>query len=1087
MNIYQPMLFVGLGGTGCLIGAELERRLRDELCGPDGTALQSRMTGRNFLPYQLPSCLQFVYADLNEAELTRLRQRVVPTEEHVPAAERTARFVRNLVPRHNNYPEVARSLRTNLPVQVREWLPPAAGEPRVAPLIRGAGQLPTVGRAALYETLRHDITPAQLPIDEAIGAINKSAGELDTLGGRLNRLNESCDVFVAFSVAGGTGAGIFYDYLHIIGRAFERADITAQIYPLVLMPSAFEDGMGGGRRAVLNSGRALLDLFRLVDDQNAQAAGTTLDNSGISGQMRVHYPTIGPVRLRPATVQTAFLFSRSFGVEREDLHRSIVSFVLSMVGTGLHADGEHAKVQDRVYQSFADDFVNHGVDRQVLAYSGIGNRGVSTGLVASMTVPVDDLADIISSRILARAVDELSVPAPGGAESNRTLIDRFLAAANLDPLRIRPREEFTEPAIARGEAAITRALNSRVRAMRSALEAHESALALRAAELARNFDHHRAVEHLLGDVDPVRLHRIVVGHPKLPDAADRAGVLGVLEERRTEPAAAAGIEMTPPRPGRIPNRWFGLRRARWSDGPVRRALSRQDAWYAWRSDRAWHRAWAQQSQVWERKLPAMRREITATVEALTAHARQEEASFAHRTADLYRPRTGVSYLLPPLGGLDQFYQAVVRRFVQRADLALRPTSTEAEILTALLGGEGWRAAHATATRHGPEAVVTYVRNLVKQQVKRLFVNQGEYGWGEEPLLPALRHLLATLAGVPAPPVGEDDLEAFRRSLIGMVPGGFVPQGTGQLKVLVAYPAVERNPQIEKYLQEKINLTAEPDAVVEFREVDTESIVVVFFRTSMSLTEVPELREVLRQWKEALAEGHPQDFLRWRQRLGYEFGWLATTDEHRVQIMHRLLCAMWNGDVETTGQWESPQEVTVRLGAARDAVSMTLRLLPYKRTSSWGYLIRAYEEWTLTDNDPIRRDFCEKLMVTLPDGVRDGRHSSPSALYLWFMDEHRQQQVAALERLLQDSSDSSRGWVEELHRFWKYTVADAENLEFEGMPNVQSESLRHLRAEAEEGYEFRAEAIGSGSGILEIDSGGTAALDSGYGDSTAGGR
>src|SRR5262249_55055670 len=181
------------------------------------------------------------------------------------AGDRGARLVRNLAPGHNNYPEVARSLRTNLPLTMREWLPPAAGEPRVAPLIRGAGQLPTVGRAALYETLRHDITPAQQPIDEAIGAINKSAGELDALGGRLNK---SCDVFVAFSVAGGTGAGIFYDYLHIIGRAFERADIIAQIYPLVLMPSAFEDGMGGGRRAVLNSGRALLDLFRLVDDQN---------------------------------------------------------------------------------------------------------------------------------------------------------------------------------------------------------------------------------------------------------------------------------------------------------------------------------------------------------------------------------------------------------------------------------------------------------------------------------------------------------------------------------------------------------------------------------------------------------------------------------------------------------------------------------------------------------------------------------------------------------------------------------------------------------------------------------------------------
>ena len=31
------------------------------------------------------------------------------------------------------------------------------------------------------------------------------------------------DVFVAFSVAGGTGAGIFYDYLHLIGNLFEQS------------------------------------------------------------------------------------------------------------------------------------------------------------------------------------------------------------------------------------------------------------------------------------------------------------------------------------------------------------------------------------------------------------------------------------------------------------------------------------------------------------------------------------------------------------------------------------------------------------------------------------------------------------------------------------------------------------------------------------------------------------------------------------------------------------------------------------------------------------------------------------------------
>ena len=57
------------------------------------------------------------------------------------------------------------------------------------------------------------------------------------------------DVFVAFSVAGGTGAGIFYDYLHLIADTLARnGDLRVKVYPLVLMPSAFPEGLGGGRQ-----------------------------------------------------------------------------------------------------------------------------------------------------------------------------------------------------------------------------------------------------------------------------------------------------------------------------------------------------------------------------------------------------------------------------------------------------------------------------------------------------------------------------------------------------------------------------------------------------------------------------------------------------------------------------------------------------------------------------------------------------------------------------------------------------------------------------------------------------------------------
>lgn len=476
MQIYQPMMFVGLGGTGCRVGAELERRLREELCGPDGSALQEIMQGKNFLPYQLPSCLQFVYADLSEDEFGTLERRVVPDAEHLAAAERTMHLVRDLIPEHDTYPEVARSLRVSARSYVSDWLPETAGEPRIGPLSRGAGQLPTIGRAALFETFRAGLSPAQAPLNRAIGNINNSLGELSVLGGGTRGM--SCDVFVAFSVAGGTGSGLFYDYLHLVGDAFARNAYRARIYPLVLMPSAFEEGLGGGRAARLNAGRSLLDLFRLIDDQNAQQAGTQLDHAGVNGTLSVRYPGHTEMRLRASTVQTAFLFSMGAGVRRDDLHRSVVSLILSLVGTDLGGDADLGRYGGRGdYLSFADSFINSAVEREAPASTGIGNRGVSTSSVASMTIPTDDIADIIGSRIVAAAVTDLAVPLPGQSEQNSTLVERFFTESNLDALRLRAALPIKEPAAVSGADNIQNALATRARTMESALRSLDQQLA----------------------------------------------------------------------------------------------------------------------------------------------------------------------------------------------------------------------------------------------------------------------------------------------------------------------------------------------------------------------------------------------------------------------------------------------------------------------------------------------------------------------------------------------------------------------------------------------------------------------------------
>ncbi|WP_018638925.1 tubulin-like doman-containing protein [Parafrankia elaeagni] len=1069
MNIYQPMLFVGLGGTGCLIGAELERRLRGELCGPDGRALNLRVPGKNYLPYQLPSCLQFVYADLSENELTRLRTRVVPSEDHVNAAAATQHVTHGLIPTIDNYPDLARSLRVNAREHVRPWLPPSEGEPLVAPLILGAGQLPTIGRAALFETFRSGVAPAREPVAQAVGQIATSGQELAALGGKLG---QTCDVFVAFSVAGGTGAGIFYDYLHLIGDAFQQAKVRAKIYPLVLMPSAFDEGLGGGRPARLNAGRALLDLFRLVDDQNGRPAGTNLTMHGTSGTLGVRYPDGGrSINLMTSTVKTGFLFSRAGGVQRDDLHRSIVSLVLSLVGTGLENSGGSTATE--TFQSFADSFINSDAERGSPASSGIGRRGVSTSLVASMTIPAEDLADLVAARLLARGVDDLSSSTPGSSADDAALIRRFAFAANIGPILSRQPPGITESSAERGAGAILAALQARLQAMQGSLTSLHASVSRQVPEIAAAFDPGAGLDDLLGVVDLLHARRIVEGQPTAAEQVSRDGVVGFLANRRSEPRPPAGLTLNPPvpAPGSVRDHRLGSR-ARWGDPAVQQIIGAQDAWYNWRTRTVWNSAWDEHQRRWERPITRLRAQLRLVADAFAEHSRAEPGEFARRAADLYRARTGVTNLLPPHGDMDNFYQQALGRLV--AAQGLGGAASEGQVVHRVLGPDGWRRVWQALIERGGDAAVAVARDRLKEEVKRLF--QESSGIAGEPLLPTMASLLAEVVRRDGPPaVGDDDLRQFEAKIHGLVPATFSPQGSGKLKILVSYPAGARDPQIEKYLNRSLRLPTEPGISMEFRPINAESIVVVLLRSSMSVTQVPELRQILHHWAGALRNEQREDFLRWRQRLGYDYGWLATTEHDRVAILHRLLCAMWNGQVQVLdGKAGSPYAIRVVLGDSggdadelggyggggygggyggtgyggssrqhardtRDEVDMTLALSPFEPASSWGSLLRAYEDWSFADDEVVRDDFCRELMKAQPDGL-NSQVVEPDPVFRAFVDSVGEQ-ARLLADMLGGLPAGSRSWAEQQHDFWARTVPAALEMPF---ANVSTPARRDLR-------------------------------------------
>ncbi|MFI5932220.1 tubulin-like doman-containing protein [Actinoplanes sp. NPDC051494] len=1017
MRIYQPMLFIGLGGTGCKVGAELERRLREDLCGPDGTRLLGDMEGRNFLPYQLPSCIQFVYADLSAQELQRVRREVVPGREHEQAAQKTMRLITDLVPAGlGNSAEVAQSLRINLDEDTVGWLPPADSDPRIGPLVRGAGQLPTVGRAVLFETVRRNADTALLGIKEAIADINESAGDLFVVSGKRTQRVDPVIVFVVFSVAGGTGSGIYYDYLHLIGNLMVQGHKQAEIYPLVLMPSAFDDAQGGGRPAELNAGSALIELFRLIDDQNAQGSPGHLDSSGGHGNVSVRYPRLEEVQLPPNMIQTAFLFGRPVGgVRRDDLHRSMVSLMGSLVGAG-PSDQDQEESANRQYQSFADGFINGAVERYATSETGVGRRGVTTSAVAALTTPLLEITDILSTHLLANAITELQQP-PGAAELNKSHIRTFIAASGLDrlldatPIRIPPHQDPV------GYGPVLKALTDRANAMGAAIEKGRETLGKPIATLAQGFEPVAATEALLRDVDLFRMRRAVFGDPALTDPLDRGGFQTLLETWQSPPAPVNGLTAAaPPMPDNLPRKL--MQRLRITDEPAQAVIRRQDAWYAWQTRTLYNAAWKESRRLWSRPWQAYLEELRQITDQFRTLVRSDRQQFSLRSQDLYKSRVGVTYLLPAEDrGLEGFYDVVVERLKQEYSQRLSANANEGHLLNLMLGSDGWATAYAKG-RRDPEAAVGYVRQRIKEVVTEHLRPSDR---GRPALVPRMEDLLSNAALRRDKTVTDTDLTRFRQKLAELVPGGFAPDGRAPLKALITYPAGKQDAELERFLRREVPLPSDLGGEPEFRAVQADSMVVVLNRSSMGITEVPELRRVVKVWSEAQRHPRPHDYTSWRRRLAPDHGYLLMTAADRRKVLHRLLCAAWDGKVIVDGDPASPRHITVEIGNS-EAVAMRLELAPLGTLSSWASVLQAYEQWILADDNPIRRGLAARLMIHQPRDA-DRAPAPPAPVLEAFLDiaQQEKQKIKEAEQSRALARDPQLGVFRE---FWWTTLPAA---------------------------------------------------------------
>lgn len=1016
MKIYQRMLYVGLGGTGLKIGMQLEQRLRAELCGADGNALSRRPEFSQLQPFELPPFLQFVYADYDEAARTEAMRASERSTKTAVAARNTAVYINNMTPPANSYARVAEALRTGAPESVRGWLPPSDNEPQVSPLSIGAGQFPTVGRAALFETFRaaNGIAAIQEPLQTAVGRLARARGDLQALLGYTPR--EGCDIFVGFSVAGGTGAGIFYDFLRIVSAAVQKdlgddsATSDIRIYPLVVMPSAFDPGQGGGRAANLNGGPALRELFGMINNANS---GTENPPVTYPGEQTL---TIGA----HVPVQTAFLFRRPQAITSDDLHRSMVAFIISLIGTELQKETGTRE------GSFASWFVNRSHIRGEVAPDGIGRRPASTALAAQLTIPLAEIAEILSRRLVAEATRQLSHVSSN--ENNREQIEAFIAASGIaqlqarafdDPLPGVSAEEKGAREIVQELARLTQIASDQTRQLRRSLDT-------KVATLANDFNWGTGIRDATTKYDLFRVARIALGDQRLNNRVNQEGVAGFVTRRATpfdspQGHAFGGQAPTPP-----PLNDKLLRKVKWSDPAPSAALAELTDWYVWRTRAIWHETWNAYADTWRPRIGQMQSKLRNVVGAFTNQAASEQSEFQGSCQNLYQPRTGVVYFLPPdrnaSNDLNGFYQAsVLPKLRERLGV---PEGAEAGQIVNRIMGQKWNEAYEATTTGGDDAALQYVLQTVEDAVYEVLDRDDD-----NPILPRLKTLLAAVAAE------QDDtgfpsglVERFKTALAALLPAGFAPGGTTALTTQVFYPADGQNLAVEDFLKRTLFADrSEP----EFHQIaDANFLGIVLTRTELAATDVEEFRRLMQTWGDALDNPRAGDKLPWRQRLGYDARWIALSRDDRTRIMLSFLNALWDGSVEILGGTpESPEKLRISQFDAPGAPPIELELKPWGKLSRWSTLLRAYERYTLSEDTTAEERAAQLIRRVAPTGITDDP-GKPSPLYETLIELIPEQQRLA-SQVYEQIADAAKGQAMQVLEFWTETVPEARAHEFPG--------------------------------------------------------
>lgn len=1068
MSFSTRFLYVGLGGTGLKVGRELERLLREEMCGPDGRALVSMGgTFANMEPRQLPDFVQTVYLDFSESELRSLQADLLPRAPEV--ARRTATFVGALGAAGTASTDVTRQLRTSQSVyEITDgWLPPVTGdwggEPTFAPLATGAGQYPTIGRAALFAYMERFGSASLLrDFADPLAKLSTSVGQLEEFAG-TSAAARSVVILVGCSVSGGTGGGIFLDVMRLVAHeAAQQLEGTPfVIVPLVMLPSAFERVLPPAKQryARLNTIRALADLGNLIDSQNspppAQPAPITRYPGG-SGTAPLE------IVLPSATIKTAFLFDKPGEIQSDgDLAERMARFAITLLRQPSVSKLEAGPLGGNRTMTLLDKLVNESGLLQQRHPSFVGRRPFATTACIAIPDGRDHLVHLVSERLLAallRANRDDQSPEKQAEAMKTAEVAADLVPPRQAPIDGRRRDEVINPSVAEPgpvadaysayQTALRQCVGGADAKRDGVLSDHLSAGAAAALEKATRYGEGNGWVMVLKN--SVAVHPDVDILPTLVGIRD-AAAKWKLGQLVAPPKTQAGQPMTFPGSGELllkQRSGFLNMTTEWvpNDDALRRVKHAEES----QVDAAW-RLFLKNERGGAVRFRDSADRLQETV--VGAIASLEEWIILNSTDAIRDRQADVVRRYSSAIDFEQLVANTVKALGERLEIA---DPTEMQVAHAILKARQGAVLDQWQARDNATVALLPVRLVesIREEVAHAFRRPNVYS-GIERILRDWAEQEETQLSAP--------VQQFRTRFSTVITDSVIP-GTidreVELLVSVAYPG-EQNDDVETRLREALEkqerlgqfLKRIPPTFVPRSAGD--ALVISVSLIGQGLLDIPDGATSLCSWVESAFSPYPDDRLAWRQREGYRDLVDFMDAESRARFVQRLLATAWNGQLtairsqsakvpngEPAGVFES---LVLRFGAD-DAPGFTISMtdMPFERHLAPlldAYLREVSRQYVM--NPESISEILRQLALSVPAGFVERRMPTQDVLaqrplFFEFVEQLHEQGSAArerawFERLRKDldgrTNARRRHQINEYHNFWAVDVRSALELSF----------------------------------------------------------